>query len=63
MKMECKAKDIDIASHKAIVKLSNVLNILSFFSAIDAWSIDRVKVRGGHAGADMHMATAHTHLL
>ena len=44
MKIECKAKDIDSASHKAIVKLSNVLNILSFFSAIDAWSIDRVKV-------------------
>ena len=34
-----KCKDIYSASHDAIITLSNVLNILSFFSAIGPWSI------------------------
>lgn len=32
-------KDIYTSSHNAIVSLSNVLNILSFFSAIEPWSV------------------------
>ena len=34
-----KCKDIYSASHDAIITLSNVLNILSFFSVIGPWSI------------------------
>ncbi len=37
--VEESGKDIYSASHLAIISLSNVLNILSFFSAIEPWSV------------------------
>ena len=43
MVVSCMAKDFYSASHIAIVSLSNVLNILSFFSAIEPWSINNSK--------------------
>lgn len=40
MVLQSTAKDINSASHSGIVKLSNALNVLSFFSAIEPWSIN-----------------------
>lgn len=42
MIVNCTAKDVNSASHAGIIKLSNVLNILSFFSAIEPWSINNI---------------------
>ncbi len=40
MVLQSMAKDINSASHAGIVELSNALNVLSFFSAIEPWSIN-----------------------
>lgn len=40
MLVSAASKDIYGASHSAIVSLSNALNILSFFSVIDPWTIE-----------------------
>lgn len=40
MLVTCSEKDIYSASHAGILKLSGVLNVLSFFSAINPWSIN-----------------------
>ena len=39
MQVTCSAKDVYSASHSGVLKLSGVLDMLSFFSAIKPWSI------------------------
>ena len=36
----CNEMDIYSASHSAVLKLTNALNILSFFSSIDSWGVN-----------------------
>ena len=40
MLVVCKGMDIYSASHSAVLKLTNALNILSFFSSIDSWGVN-----------------------